>query len=213
MQILSMQYYQGRNIYAHRSVLRVEIDMGEYFQRESTEFPELESILLKVLPSIAEHHCSRKKPGGFLERLREGTYLSHITEHVLLELMTLSGQEVVWGKTFYSECGKKYVIVVECKVKEAGERAATVAAMLVHKAVNLEVLDITSYLQEIQTLTSAHGVGPSTNAILKACKERDIPYLPLRDGIFQIAYGKNQKKNIWNANGKYFLLSLRYCRR
>lgn len=194
MQILSMQYYHGRNIYAHRPVLRVDVDMGEYFRRESTEFPELEKQLLTFLPELSDHHCSRRKPGGFLERIREGTYLSHIIEHVLLEIMKQGGQEVVWGKTVYGEIGRKYIIVVDCNVKEAGEKAADVAVKLVHNAVKFEKMDIMPFLQEIKDITSQYGTGPSTNAILLACKKEGIPYLALRDGIFQLGYGKKQKK-------------------
>jgi cyanophycin synthetase len=37
--------------------------------------------------------------GGFLERLRDGTYAGHILEHVVLELQNLAGMKTGFGKT------------------------------------------------------------------------------------------------------------------
>ena len=43
------------------------------------------------LPTLIEHRCSVGERGGFLLRLREGTWPGHILEHVTLELQTLAG--------------------------------------------------------------------------------------------------------------------------
>jgi hypothetical protein len=37
--------------------------------------------------------------GGFLQRLKEGTWTGHILEHVVLELMTLAGLPDGFGRT------------------------------------------------------------------------------------------------------------------
>ena len=43
---------------------------------------------------MIEHRCSVGERGGFFERLRRGTWLGHILEHVTLELQTLAGTAV-----------------------------------------------------------------------------------------------------------------------
>ena len=54
--------------------------------------------LAAALPTLWEHRCSEGRPGGFLERLRAGTYMGHILEHVVLELQSLAGLEVDYGE-------------------------------------------------------------------------------------------------------------------
>src|SRR6185369_4666422 len=55
--------------------------------------------LLAVLPRIADHSCSRGRRGGFLERLREGTWLGHVAEHAALQLQQEAGFDIRRGKT------------------------------------------------------------------------------------------------------------------
>lgn len=45
-----------------------------------------------------EHKCAKGYVGGFVERLREGTYLAHVTEHLCLETQRISGYDIKHGK-------------------------------------------------------------------------------------------------------------------
>ncbi len=47
---------------------------------------------------MIEHRCSVGERGGFFQRLRDGTYPGHILEHVTLELQSLVGREVGFGR-------------------------------------------------------------------------------------------------------------------
>ena len=42
-------------------------------------------------PACTDHSCSLGRPGGFVERLKEGTWLGHVAEHVALELQRETG--------------------------------------------------------------------------------------------------------------------------
>ncbi|MEJ7676049.1 MAG: hypothetical protein WKF59_25950 [Chitinophagaceae bacterium] len=46
-----------------------------------------------------EHRCSEGVTGGFLSRVAEGTWMGHIIEHVALELQTLAGMDMGFGRT------------------------------------------------------------------------------------------------------------------
>lgn len=50
------------------------------------------------LPTLIEHRCSYDERGGFLRRVREGTWPGHILEHVTLELQNLAGLPGGFGK-------------------------------------------------------------------------------------------------------------------
>ena len=55
--------------------------------------------LRAVLPPLQDQGCSYKRVGGFVRRLREGTWFGHVAEHVALELQSLAGQQTLKGKT------------------------------------------------------------------------------------------------------------------
>jgi len=54
---------------------------------------------LPLFPGLKKHYCSLGYEGGFEERLKEGTYIGHVTEHLIIELQNILGYEVNYGKT------------------------------------------------------------------------------------------------------------------
>lgn len=207
MRILTMQYYSGRNIYLHRPVLKVTIDMEQYYRRDSIEYIGLKEILTRLLPGLENHHCSRGRSGGFIERVSEGTYLSHIIEHVLLEILTVTGQKVKWGKTISGPEDRTYTIIAECNEYESGRKAAFLATEIVRSAAEGIELSVQEKLEIISELTQEKWFGPSTGAIVSACQKRNIPYLVFPNGIVQIAYGKRQKRICGTVTSKTQCLS------
>src|SRR5829696_56111 len=96
--VRATQVLRGPNIFAYMPVICVTLDIGPYEEHPSTDFPGFVDRLATWLPGIASHECSLGRPGGFVERLRRGTYLAHITEHVTIELQNLMGFEITYGK-------------------------------------------------------------------------------------------------------------------
>lgn len=93
-----MRVLRGPNLHAYMPVLQLELDIGAYEDRPSTSFPGFVQRLTQWLPGLHKHECSVGRPGGFIERLQRGTYLAHICEHVTLELQTLMGCNVAFGR-------------------------------------------------------------------------------------------------------------------
>lgn len=54
---------------------------------------------MQALPGPDEDGCCFGEPGGVLRRLRDGTWLGHVAEHVALELQSQAGTPVTRGKT------------------------------------------------------------------------------------------------------------------
>src|SRR5947209_2648810 len=75
---------RGPNVYARMPVLHAVMDIGQYEHKPSCDLPGFVERLAAWVPGLAGHGCSKGYPGGFLERLHEGTYLGHIVEHVTL---------------------------------------------------------------------------------------------------------------------------------
>jgi len=96
MEIIEIRVLEGANIYCYSPVIKTKIDLGEYRELTTETNPGFVKNLQAHMPTLSEHYCSRGKPGGFVERLREGTYLGHVIEHVSLELQHLAGMDVIY---------------------------------------------------------------------------------------------------------------------
>src|SRR4051794_14834836 len=98
IRVRELRALREHNLYAYMPVLRVIIEVGQYANRGSDEFPGFTERLVRWLPGLAQHECSLGRQGGFIERLRRGTYLPHISEHVCLELQNRMGFDVTFGR-------------------------------------------------------------------------------------------------------------------
>src|SRR5688572_19211227 len=103
---------RGPNLWANFPVLEAWVDLG-VLNVPSNELPAFADRLMAWLPSMIEHRCGLGYRGGFFERLRDGTYPGHILEHVCLELQSLSGAEVGYGKARETAEEGVYKVVVE----------------------------------------------------------------------------------------------------
>ena len=89
MVIQSIVYLRGPNIWTYYSAIEAVIDIGDLEDCPSDVVPGLYERLVDWLPSLIEHRCSPGVRGGFLQRLRTGTWPCHILEHVTLALQDL----------------------------------------------------------------------------------------------------------------------------
>ena len=84
--IVQVRVYRGPNVWSYDKALHVVVDLGVLEQFPTDRLPGFTDRLLELLPGLEEHTCSRGHRGGFVERLREGTWLGHVAEHVALQL-------------------------------------------------------------------------------------------------------------------------------
>lgn len=195
MKILDIKAFRGRNIYSHHPVIQATIDLEELELVYSDEIPGFAQLLFDTLPQLESHHCSRGKKGGFMERVREGTLIGHIIEHIALELQHIIGHKVIYGKTRSTLQPGIYEIVVEVELSEVGIAAVHSAVRLVEKLLKKEKCDIQSIIEDLKKCCTQYSLGPSTQAIIDECVKRDIPVLSLGEGsLFQLGYGIYQKR-------------------
>ena len=99
MRVVERGVYRGPHLYSRIPMIRVMLDLRSLEAWPSNRIPDFAARLTAMLPGLHEHGCSLKRPGGFLERLNDGTWLGHITEHVAIELQSMAGLRVESGKT------------------------------------------------------------------------------------------------------------------
>ncbi|MCA9858658.1 MAG: hypothetical protein KC438_03010, partial [Thermomicrobiales bacterium] len=161
--------YRGPNIWARMPSLRFTVDIGELEERPTNKIPGFYERITELIPSLYEHRCSVGKPGGFLQRMREGTWMGHVLEHVALELQNLTGAEVSRGKTRSTKEKGVYNVVFEYQQEDVGIAAAELSRRLLnHLIYDLEPgFDFQQELEQtVIRIAERLAYGPSTGAIV-----------------------------------------------
>ncbi len=176
---------------------RSRIDIGRFEELPSDKLPGFTEGLVGVLPSLWEHRCSEGQPGGFLERLRMGTYMGHILEHVILELQSLAGMDVGFGRTRSAGRYAQYRVVVDYKDEDAAKRCVDLALDIVAMLTDpgAPPVDVPARLAEIREVAEDNMLGPSTQALVDAAKRRHIPWMRLnRASLVQLGHGRYARR-------------------
>ncbi|MEJ7761221.1 MAG: cyanophycin synthetase [Thermomicrobiales bacterium] len=199
--IRSTNILRGPNIWARTPVIHHLVDLGELEDRPSNKIPGFYEQLTEMMPSLYDHACSVGRPGGFLQRLREGTWMGHVMEHVALELQNLSGAEVRRGLTRGSSERGVYNVVFQFDQEDVGLAAGHLAVRILDHAIyGAEPdFDYTHELEErVIKVAQRLAYGPSTGAIVSEAERRGIPVLRLdpKRSLVQLGHGRYQER-IW----------------
>jgi cyanophycin synthetase len=194
IKIKRIRVLRGANIWAHQPVVDALVDIGPYEEMPSDSIEGFTDRLFEAIPSLITHRCSEGHRGGFLKRMRDGTYMGHIIEHVALELQCLAGMDVAYGKTRSAGRGLpgQYHVVIEYLEGHAGLRSVEVAAEGCEALACAEPYDFGRAIEEIREIGEYHMPGPATLELLDAARRRGIPWFRLRgrDHV-QLGYGKH----------------------
>ncbi|QIL70136.1 cyanophycin synthetase [Diaphorobacter sp. HDW4B] len=199
IQLLRTTYLRGPSVWTYRPVLEVWLDLGELEDYPSNKIPGLNERLTTWLPDLIEHHCGVGERGGFLLRLKEGTWMGHVLEHVIIELLNLAGMPAEFGQTREISQRGVYRMVFRCPEETVARTALAYGHKLLMAAINDQPFDLKPAIQAIKTEINDRYLGPSTGCIVDAAGERRIPHIRLNDGnLVQLGYGAAQRR-IWTA--------------
>jgi cyanophycin synthetase len=186
---------RGPNMWANFPVLEAWVDLGKWKDSPSHELPGFNDRIMSWLPTMIEHRCGLGYRGGFFERLRTGTYLAHILEHVTLEMQALAGVDVGFGKAREWLGEGYYKVVIEYEEEEVGRATMEAARELIMAAIHDTPYDVKAEIQKLRELNHRVSLGPSTKAIVEAARSRRIPVRRLNEGsLVQFGYGCNQRR-------------------
>jgi hypothetical protein len=149
---------RGANFWSSRPVMRMDLAVGAYEDISSADVPGFTDALLAAMPGLVEHRCSIGERGGFVIRLRDGTYAAHIVEHVALELQTMIGHDVGYGKTRGGDVDGEYTLVFEHMHESVGLRAAALALETVQHAFAGTLNDVDHAVAELKSLAETADV-------------------------------------------------------
>lgn len=186
---------RGPNIWANFPVLEAWIDLTGLGQASTEGLPGFADRLMRWLPSLVEHRCLIGERGGFVARLQAGTHLAHVLEHVVLELQSLAGNEVGFGRTRELDQPGLYRVIFEYVDEQVGRTALQLALQLCQAAIHDGLFDVEAEVARLRDLAYDACLGPSTRSIVDAGTRRGIPYMRLNSGsLVQLGYGSKQRR-------------------
>lgn len=200
MKIQKILTLRGPNYWSIRrqKLIVMRLDLEDLAYKPSDKIPGFYEGIVKVLPSLDNHFCSPGVRGGFLSRVKEGTMMGHIIEHVALELQEMAGMRVGFGRTRETATPGVYQVVFEYIDEQAGRYAARAAVRLCQSIVSTGAYpqsELEQDIKDLEELSRDAALGPSTEAIVKEAEARGIPWLPLSArAMIQLGYGVHQKR-------------------
>ena len=131
-------------------------------------------------------------------RVREGTMMGHIVEHIALELQSLAGMDAGFGRTRETSTPGVYQVVFEYTNEEAGRYAGRAAVRLCQSVVDrgrYPKAELEQDLQDLRDFCREASLGPSTESMIKEAQKRSIPWTTLGARfLIQLGYGVHQKR-------------------
>ncbi|PNQ74047.1 cyanophycin synthetase [Hanstruepera neustonica] len=197
MKIREINAMRGPNYWSvrrHKLIVMV-LDLEDMEERPSNKVDGFYDRLKAMFPGMYEHRCSVGEPGGFFQRVEEGTWMGHIIEHIALEIQTLAGMDVGFGRTRgYGEKGV-YNVVFAYMEESVGRYAAKASVRICEALIAGEDYDMADDIQKMRELREDDRLGPSTGSIVEEAEARGIPWIRLNKySLCQLGYGANQKR-------------------
>ncbi|HEX5334308.1 MAG TPA: cyanophycin synthetase, partial [Propionicimonas sp.] len=172
--MVQSRVYRGPNVWSYEPAIHLVVDLGSLEDHPTNTVDGFTDTLLRLLPGLSEHTCSRGVAGGFVQRLHEGTWMGHVAEHVALQVQKEAGHELSRGKT-RAVTGKRgiYNVIYGYVDERVGLAAGQLAVRLVNHLVRPEPgFDFHAELEAFLTSAQRIAFGPSTSAILEEAVSR-----------------------------------------
>ena len=190
MKIKNQKIFEGRNVYSHKKCIRLDVDLCGYSDIPSKDIKGFNEGLLKMLPELKTHRCGIDEEGGFVKRLKEGTYLSHICEHIIIAIQNKLGIDVSYGKSREIK-GDFYYIIFQYEYKAVGIESARLSIDIINSLISGIKFDFDKRMKLLTEILNNEIIGPSTLAIKNAALRYNLPVFEIGDsGFYQIGYGK-----------------------
>jgi cyanophycin synthetase len=197
MNIVEIRAMRGPNywsIWRHKLIV-MKLNIAEFEELPTNKIDGFSERLERMFPGMMEHRCSEDKPGGFFSRVKEGTWIGHVIEHIALEIQTLAGMDTGFGRTRTTGENGIYNVVFSYMEEKVGIYAGRVAVKIAEALISGQEYSLEQDIQTMRELREEERLGPSTGSIVEEAMSRGIPYIRLnRHSLVMLGYGINQKR-------------------
>jgi cyanophycin synthetase len=184
MKILSIKVMKGPNYWSNyrKNIVVMKLDLEELESFPTNKIKGFPERIEKILPSLFSHRCSENAEGGFFLRVREGTWMGHVIEHIALEIQTLAGMNCGYGRTRSDKQLGVYNVIFSYTIERAGVYAANAAVRIAEAIIENKKYDIQNDIENLKKIAARDGFGPSTQSIINEAVKRGIPYRRINAG-------------------------------
>lgn len=197
MKILDIKVMNGPNYWSvsrHKLIVML-LDLEDMEQKPTNLISSFLDRMSALMPSLYEHRCSEGVQGGFYIRVKDGTWMGHVIEHIALELQTLAGMDTGFGRTRETSVPGVYHVVFSYQEAKAGTYTAKAAVKIAQALADDVPYSLDQDIQNLREIREQERLGPSTGSIVDEAIRRKIPYIRLnRHSLVQLGYGMNQQR-------------------
>lgn len=197
MKIEKIQVLRGPNIWSitRKKLIQMRLDLEETEHFPTNKIEGFRERIEQLLPSLISHRCSEGVEGGFFKRVEMGTWMGHVIEHIALEIQTLAGMDVGFGRTRETKTPGVYNVVFNYLEERAGVFAAEEAVKIAQCLIDGTDYDINECIHNLKEIRERERLGPSTGSIVEEAASRRIPWIRLgKNSLVQLGYGINQQR-------------------
>lgn len=205
MKIEKIQALRGPNIWSIRrkNLIQMRLDLEEMENYPTNKIEGFRERIEQLIPSLITHRCSEGVEGGFFHRVETGTWMGHVIEHIALEIQTLAGMDVGFGRTRETKTPGVYNVVFNYLEENAGIYAAEQAVKIAEALIEGKEYDLNACIQKLKEIRERVRLGPSTGSIVEEAASRKIPWIRLgSNSLVQLGYGVNQQRFQATITGK-----------
>ncbi len=195
MTIVEIKILRGPNYWSNfrKKLIVMKLDLESLEERPTNKVDGFLERLKTTFPTMQSHRCSTGKEGGFFERVKEGTWMGHVIEHIALEIQTLAGMDVGFGRTRGTGAKGVYNVVFSYLEESVGVYAAKASVRIAEALIEGREYDLHTDIDAMRKMREQERFGPSTASIVDEAVARDIPFIRLNgESLVQLGYGKNQ---------------------
>lgn len=197
LRIVSKRVLRGPNVWSYDKAIHLVVDLGVLEDYPTDTLPGFTDRLVELMPGLERHTCSLGHRGGFIERLKDGTWLGHVLEHVALQLQQEASHDLRRGKTRMVK-GRpgRYNVIYGYVDERVGLAAGELACRLINDLVRRdEAFDFHEEREYFLRSAARLAFGPSTQAIIEEAVSRDIPWERLSEGsLVQLGHGVHAQR-------------------
>lgn len=195
MNIVEIKILRGPNYWSNyrKKLIVMKLDLEEMEEKPTHKIKGFDKRIEKMFPTMLKHRCSKDHEGGFFERVKEGTWMGHVIEHIALEIQTLAGMDCGYGRTRGTGKPGVYNVVFSYMEENVGVYAAKKSVAIAQALIDGTDYDLEADIKTMREMREKERFGPSTGSIIDEAVARDIPYIRLNnESLVQLGYGKNQ---------------------
>ena len=197
MKIEKIQALRGPNIWSIRrkKLIQMRLDLEEMENFPTNKIDGFRERIEKLIPSLFTHRCSEGVEGGFFHRIETGKWMGHVIEHIALEIQTLAGMDVGFGRTRETKTPGIYNVVFNYIEENAGIYAAEESVKIAEALIKGDEYDLNACIKTLKEIRERVRLGPSTGSIVEEAVSRRIPWIRLgTNSLVQLGYGVNQQR-------------------